>query len=367
MNIVLVGGVNIPTQGGIESYMLNLALHLTKKKHSVWIICRGKEKKEMEWEGVRITQLPCGNNILSLLFLHIFASILILRKGRDIDIVNYQSICIPCLYEWIPKIKGISVCHTQHSYANDNPKYGLIKRSLIYFMYNVSRIIFSPIITVSQYNRELTRKRLGKACTVINCGVNIQNEDIDKNILKEKGIKEKKYYLSISRIDPVKNIDILVKAFLQHPKSEDVQLVICGDTNNSYGELIKSIAKKDERIVFIGPVYGKEKETLLSYCMAFCLISSSEGFPISLLEAMSHSNVCICSSIPACKEILTPQMAIWCKVGDAKELFLKMQKYERSVDSYISYGERARMQVEKNYTWDIISEKYINYIKSLIS
>ena len=67
-------------------------------------------------------------------------------------------------------------------------------------------------------------------------------------------------------------------------------MVIGGDINNAYGRTIVERAKGCKNIIFPGIVYGDAKIALLKNCMAYCLVSSSEGLPIALLEGMSYGN-----------------------------------------------------------------------------
>ena len=366
MKIALVGGSKIPNSGGIENYMLNLALQIKKKGHEPWILCRGDEFKDHSVEGVRVTQLECKESQFSILMHNINASKYIVKNAIDVDVVNYQSIYLPFFYEWIPKRKGIKVCHTQHSFAQDNPKHNMLLRFIIAIIYRISSLVFAPIITVSEHNRALIKRRLHRDAKVINCGVNLPDITNIEDKELPKGIIKNRYYLTIGRIDPVKNLDILIKAFIMHPSNNGVQLVICGNTNNAYGEKIKKIANNDSRIIFYGPVFGEEKELLFKYCLAYCLVSTSEGFPIALLEAMSHGNTCICSDIPANTETLNQECGLWCKPKDVEGLYANMKLLEEQPSIFKHYGIEARKIIEASLTWDKISDKYIDYISTII-
>ena len=366
MRITFVGGSKIPAQGGIENYVMNLAKYVAAKGHSPWIVCRGDISKESIINGIKVTQLKCKENQFSIMILNIRASWMIFRKGKCTDLVNYQSIYLPFFYEWIPKLRGIKVCHTQHSFAQDNPKHGKVSKIIISSIYRVSRLVISPITTVSKYNQELIKRRLLKKSTVINCGVEMPTDKPDTDILERFGIVMGKYYLSIGRIDQVKNLDILISSFMRHPKHVDVQLVICGNFQNVYGEKLKELSKDDKRVIFTGPVYGDDKETLLNNCMAYCLVSTSEGFPIALLEAMAHANPCICSNIAANRETLPKDIGLWCEERDVDSLYDKMLELESSLETYQTYGIKAQEFVRDNLTWEKIADKYIDYAMNLI-
>lgn len=363
MKIIFVGGYNIPSQGGIENYILNLAKQLCNKGHDVHIICRGESDQSFKIGKIKVKQLKVKENALSILMHNIIASWYILGHSIDAEVVNYQSIFLPFLYEWLPKVKGLKVIHTQHSFAQDNPKYSKKLRWIIGALYRISGLIFSPIITVSEYNKSLIYRRLKKRAKVINCGVDFPIHNSKKDILKTLGICEGQYYLTIGRIDPVKNLHILISAFLKRKDNPNYRLVICGNMNNPYGDYLRSVANGDNRVIFPGPVSGDIKNQLLSSCFAYCLVSISEGFPIALLEAMAYGNICLCSDIPACREVLTEQLGLWSQVNDVDSLSGNMIKLENNFQVYGDIKRHVRERVANNLTWDKISNQYIEYLQ----
>lgn len=365
MKIVLVGGYNLPSQGGIENYVLNLAKELYNKGHEIYVIGRGSLDKTFSIDGIHLIQLSIKENLIAILTHNILASWYIFNHLSNVDLVNYQSIFLPILYEWIPRLKGIQVIHTLHSFAQDNPKYSAKLKWMISALYRLSGAVY-PIITVSEHNKGLIRERLKKNATVINCGVHLPRTTLESDILERFNLKEGDFYLTIGRIDLVKNLHLLIKAFLRHSKDNPIKLVICGNMNTPYGKELYALASGDDRVVFPGVVAGSDKEALLNACKAYCLVSSSEGFPIALLEAMAHENICICSDITACKEVLSDLLGLWCKVGDECAIWENMQLIESSPESYHDLNRQVRKRVEENFTWDKISDQYLKYLEENI-
>lgn len=366
MKIVLIGGRSIPNQGGIEQYMVNLAAQLHAHGHQVVLMCRGKESKETFCSGVKVVQHWCPECVLSILIHNIRASLYLLLSREPCDIVNYQSIFFPVFYEWLPRLIGAKVIHTQHSFAQDNPKHGKLSKVLIGGVYFFSRMVCSPILTVSQHNQNLVRKRLGRDSTIVRCGVNVQEHVVKSDIVEKYGLEEDEYYLSIGRIDPVKNLDVLIQAFLSRRVSSAKKLVICGDDRNEYGRYLHELAGDDARVVFAGPVYGDYKEALLEYAFAFCLVSTSEGFPIALLEAMAHGCPCICSDIPANEEALSRELGIWCTARDVNDLRKQMESLEKNKGNLKVIGMKLRDRVKMHFSWDKVAATYLGVIKKLI-
>ena len=173
------------------------------------------------------------------------------------------------------------------------------------------------------------------------------------------------YYLTIGRIDPVKNIDVLIEAFRRCGKRE-YKLVIAGDYANSYGSSLLELAGGSEDILFIGSVMGEDKDCLLRNCFANCLVSSSEGMPISLLEGMACGKPSIVTDIPAIHEVLREEWGCWCSVGDTESLAAQMEYVERN-RSVVTAACASHMAayIAENHTWDKIATKYLNYLYSL--
>lgn len=366
MNIVLIGGCSIPNQGGIEQYMVNLATQLQSHGHQVLLMCRGAKSKVSIYSGVKIVQHRCPECVFSIFLHNIRASLYLLLSRQSWDVVNYQSLFLPVLYEWIPRLFGAKVVHTQHSFAQDNPKHGVLSKILIECVYYLSRIVCSPILTVSRYNQQLIKKRLKRNASIVHCGVASKKDCLQSEVVEKLGLSAGRYFLSIGRIDPVKNLDVLIQAFLNLDYNEARRLVICGDACNEYGCYLRKLAGDESRVVFAGPVYGDDKDTLLAKALAFCLVSSSEGFPIALLEAMSHGCLCICSDIPANEEAISRELGIWCSVRDVNDLSKKMDFLERQKGDFDDIKMKLKERVINYFTWDKIATTYIGVIEKLI-
>ena len=93
--------------------------------------------------------------------------------------------------------------------------------------------------------------------------------------------------LSMARLVPGKGVDIIIRAMSHLP--ENVFLTIAGD-----GEQRKELEKLSsdigvaKRIKFAGWVSGNEKRDLLKMADIFCLPSTYDAFPMSMVEAMAY-------------------------------------------------------------------------------
>lgn len=365
MRIILIGGQSIPGIGGVESYMLNLAQSLKAQGNNVELICSDRNAYVSEYNGVKIIHKVCPrSNIIALPLLFFKSLGYIFQNYKSIDIVNFQSIFLAFIPGLIVRLLGCKVCYTIHSLAEDNPKHGKLIRLAMKLVAFVS--IYGcgkNIITVSNSKADEVRARYGKTCHVIPCGVNYPMHDPKSSILDKYNITPYRYYLTIGRIDPIKNLDILIKAY-NCRNNHAYKLVIAGDYQNDYGSYLLALAQNNQNIIFVGRVMGEDKEHLLKYSYVNCLVSSSEGMPLSLLEAMSYGKPCIVSDIPAIRELIDDEWGYWCQVKDVDSTAEQMRNVE-SIDNISDVGKKMADYVLEHHTWDNIAAKYKSYIQTL--
>lgn len=366
MKIVFIGGRDIPKHGGIETYVYCLALQLVSEGHKVWIICQSKEDSDDFVDGLRLTKVASSNGLIGICRFLRIATNMVAECEEQYDVVNYHRFYFT---KWLIKPLnkcGIKVCFTKHSFAADNPKYGIIAKKIHNVLNYFSFYDIDNCITVSETGSKLLKKRYGKDSQVIRGGIFIPNEgETESQILGKFGLENRKFYLTICRIDPVKELKCLILGFKKRNSRDGVKLVIAGDMNNDYGRSLLDLAQDDERIVFTGPVYDEDKIALLQNAMAYCLVSRSEGFPIALLEAMSYGNVCIVSDIEANREAMPYDLGLWTTVSDASSVCEQMIQLERGKYDIETLRAKIKQYVSNNFTWKISAGVFKKFVLTL--
>lgn len=218
----------------------------------------------------------------------------------------------------------------------------------------------------SQEQTDYFAKVYYKQCVTIPTAVNIPNiQSIHSNILKEYGIPQKCYFLYLGRLVQDKNPDFLIRSFNKANLS-GFKLVIAGanDANPKYVDELHTLAADNPNIFFTGAVYGADKEMLLKECAFFCIPSTIEGLAITLLEAMSYGKICIASDIQANHEALG-ESGIWCKYEDVDDLAKKMHYVTEHSSEITWQSEYNKDRVKRNFTWNIVANKYMKFLKDL--
>jgi glycosyltransferase involved in cell wall biosynthesis len=104
-------------------------------------------------------------------------------------------------------------------------------------------------------------------------------------------VQSKQLLLFLSRIDPKKGLDILLRAFQQiHADNPAVALVVVGDGEPEYLRKIQADVRNlslEASVHFMGFLSGDMKWAAIAAADLFVLPSHSENFGIAVVEAMS--------------------------------------------------------------------------------
>lgn len=363
MRTVFIGAHETPN--GINSYTFNLALALKRRGFESKVLAFGTCSKVLDYNGVTIKQYKTyGSTITSLPALYIKSLPYLIKHRKEIDLVSYQTVTFSVIPSLVCRLFGMKTCAIIHSLPEDSPKHSPLKKQMMVAAMKLALALTSNVITVSNTKAQEVYERYKKKCIILPCGVFLpKNEVLNTNIFKKNGIKPGSFFLTIGRVDPIKNLETLIDAFKQHDHGE-YQLVIGGDVDNAYGKTILERAKGCKNIIFPGVVYGEAKAALLQNCLAYCLVSSSEGLPIALLEGMSYGKIPVVTRIPSIQEVLEKyNIGLWSVVKNVGQLACNMKTIEDEYEKYSGQGKIAQEIVEQNYTWPHICDKFLNMVK----
>lgn len=161
--------------------------------------------------------------------------------------------------------------------------WGSLSRTL-YRLYAPPLSGCDAVIIFGETQRELLERVgvPGSAIHIIPNGVDVEKYSPGPSPLA--GDSHRKF-LYVGRLDPEKNVDVLLGAFMQASPPDDVRLVIMGGG----GERRRLERRfRDHRIQFLGTVTDEQRRIdWLRAAEAFFLPSSIEGLSLAMLEAMA--------------------------------------------------------------------------------
>jgi poly(glycerol-phosphate) alpha-glucosyltransferase len=172
--------------------------------------------------------------------------------------------------------------------------------------------------------------------------------------------KKGRRLLFLGRIHPKKGLDLLLPAWASLPGKRDWELIIAGPDEQGFLGALRDLARNfglERSVTFTGPVTGPVKNSLLHSADVFVLPSYSEGFPMSVLEAMACGVPVLATTASNFPDITSAEAGWECEanLGSVREGLDKA--LNAPDDERWQRGTNGRRLVEHRYNWSsIVSE-----------
>lgn len=373
MHICILTSVQFPPREGIGNYVFGLSKQLIHKGHKVTIITRGNwtgTKKEVI-EGIDVIKVrfiplyPFYINLHGLFLNNIFK-----RIESNIDIVHVHTPLVPFIKTSLPLITTV---HTPMLIDTRSIEVNNLRAKMVKVM---GKYVSFPI--------ELKLlKRSNMTTTVANSVAEELREygtDPKKIIVIGNGVYEniftptenktkEKYILFTGRLAYRKGLfDLINCGKLICEKYADVNFVIVGE-----GMLRDKLEKKvnrlnlENRIIFKGYVSKTDLINLYQNAILHVLPSHYEGLPTVILEAMSCGLPVVATAVSGNLDVIEnfkngllvpPHSPI--EMAKAISILLNDTNLRRDI------GKAARKTIENKYTFDIISDMFVDSYNSLL-
>jgi glycosyltransferase involved in cell wall biosynthesis len=191
------------------------------------------------------------------------------------------------------------------------------------------------------------------------------------SIKQKYKIPDAPYILSLSTLEPRKNIDQTIRCFAKLVEQENIQdlcLVLVGSKGWKYDGLFKELSKFSslkDRIIVTGYVDDLDLAGLYSGAMAFVYPSFYEGFGLPPLEAMQCGVPVITSNTSSLPEVVE-NAGIMVSPTDTDGLCQSM------LDIYLSSVLREKMSFKsieqaKKFSWQNCIDRTIGTYKSAMN
>ncbi len=296
---------------GVENYLINLFANL-KSDNSIEVLPFYNSAKEpnfpagMDLRGLQGSRWPnkVFNSALTVLDNPKFE-----KLYGDFDVL------------WMPDLRPFAIRDktkfslTVHDLSPViHPELYSLKRRIWHSMINYRKSFARAdlIFAVSEYTKYDLVKFFGlppEKIKVVYPGINhhIFKPELDQRIkakVAHKYILPEKFILSVSTIEPRKNILGLIAAFEQIQDSE-THLVIAGRLGWLYSDILEKITNspKKDRIKMLGYIDEQDKPYLMQLARIVCYPSFYEGFGFVPLEAMACGTPVITSARTSIPEI----------------------------------------------------------------
>jgi glycosyltransferase involved in cell wall biosynthesis len=201
----------------------------------------------------------------------------------------------------------------------------------------------------------------------INKVYGILNEKIEviyaaaSSLFLKKSIQKEKIVLTVSSIDPRKNLDKVVQAFSQ--LNADYKLFIVGSKNKTFSNVGLPEADRKNNIIFTGYLSDEKLLELYNKAEIFIYASLFEGFGIPPLEAQSCGCPCIVSNVTSLPEVYGDSVE-YCDPNSLKSIINAMENLINDVEKRDNLTKKGFDNISK-YSWCLSTNELINLLEKI--
>lgn len=198
---------------------------------------------------------------------------------------------------------------------------------------------------------------------------NVPNGISQDKCLVKGNYQENRRILFIGNFDQgqIKGLDILIKAFiLLYKKDQRVTIWIVGrGDKDDMLNLMKEEGIPPTAYLFIGE--NKSLIDLYQQCNVFVLSSRAEGFSNSLLEAIAYGMPCVTTAVSSGKDLIVDGYnGRVVPVGDSQNLANAIEFCFENPILVREWGARSKERVRTYYTFNIVSDKYLDVYQRIM-
>lgn len=358
MKIAILGTRGIPAEyGGFETFAEHLSVGLVQRGHEVTVFCELGDQRPSQFKGVRLKYVKTRKvgPLTTLLF-----DVTCLWQSRSAFDVVYMLGYGASALCWLPRVFGAQVWINMDGLEWARAKWSRVARLYLRCAEAIAMMTPNRIIADAASIKANLQSRYRKLpiCDVIPYGCDIVSTARAEE-LSSFGLTPGSYYLAVCRFEPENHVREIVEGFMQS-KSND-RLVLVGDHKRPTSYIETLTDYKDERILFVGPVYEPKKiQALRCYCRAYIHGHSVGGTNPSLLEAMGCGNLVIAHDNVFNREVLA-NAAFFFSTPD--QISKAIHTIETGLAETIEMQQQVLERVRSFYTWEGVLDSYCNLLE----
>lgn len=365
MKIAIIGSRGYPyVYSGYETFVSEVGPRLVKAGVEVHVYCHKQlfKNRPTEVQGIKLHYIPCiKTKSLSQWSNSFLSTIHALFQRYDVILyVNSANGIFGVLTKIFRKKTAINVDGLEWL----RPKWKGLGAKVFYFSSKMATRWMDEIITDAEAMREIYLEEFKAESTVITYGANIRYSK-NPQLISKWNLAANNYYLIVGRLIPDNNALLILQEFSNSTSNK--KLVIVGDVpyNDDYATNIKKI--KDPRIIFTGYITNSDVLAELYHnCFAYFHGHEFGGTNPTLLKALAYGCAVIALDTPFSREVLqNEEYGIYFTKGSTN-LAQIIDQVEASPQVLIGYKQKSRKRVAQAYTWEKISNQYLELFRKLV-
>lgn len=381
-NVFIIGSKGIPAKyGGFETFVEKLTEQQKSKEIKYHVSCLAEDMREFEHNGARCFNVKVPNiGAAKAVYYDIAALKVCIKYIKENKVENPIIYILACrigpfigFYKRQLNKLGVRLFVNPDGHEWKRGKWNVAIRQYWKIseklMVKHADLLVCDSVNIEKYIKE-DYKQYNPKTIFIAYGADTEKSklaDNDTTLLnwyKEKGIKEKEYYLVVGRFVPENNYETMITEFMKSNTKKDFVLITNVEQNKFYNQLKEKTGfDKDTRIKFVGTVYDQEllkkiRENAYGYFHGH----EVGGTNPSLLEALATTDLNLLLDVGFNREV-GEEGALYFSKEDG--CLANLIDNELDEDKIKALGNQAKKRIESEYSWSNIVYKYESLFKNI--
>ena len=363
MKIAILGTRGIPNNyGGFEQCAEYLSVGLVEKGHQVSVYSPDFHPyKEENYKGVRIIRKKglksfLGNSASNFIYdylcfkdaarkdFDIILELGLITSALSIIFCNHKNKVV------VTNLDGLEWKRSKWNYLVQKITKALEKYGVKHSDYLIADNVGIQKYIVDEYNRNAEFISYGAVDTAAP----------SPNFLKEYSLVPDNYILTIARLEPENNLEMMFDGYIES-KIQTPYFVV-GNHLTEYGDFLKD-KYRNTGIIFLGGIFNKPHLDNIRYYSSFYLHGHSVGGTNpALLEAMAAKTFILAHDNQFNKSVLYQDAYYF---NSPKTLAALLENKEIS-NNKIEFAQNNLSKIVEVYSWSIVVDQYESFFKRIL-
>nr|WP_186827443.1 DUF1972 domain-containing protein [Comamonas testosteroni] len=342
-HLAFVGSVGVPNRyGGFESFLEHCGPEISKEVAEVIVTCDASvyENQECNFKGVKRIFIPIRANGAASIFHDAFAFFRVFNRSSHIFFLGVSGGLWFPIFRLMCDLTGKKIIVNIDGVEWRRRKFGKFKRGILRLLDGMSQVFSHKII----YDNEGLRPYILKPFFSKSSLIDYPGDYVQKipGVQMQKG-----HALTICRIEPENNLDILIEGALN---SRLDSYTVVGNWNHSpYARNLREKYRGQPKIRFLDPIYDAMKlAELRQSCEIYLHGHSVGGTNPSLVEMLFYDCRILCFDVDFNRFTTDNELEYFKNSGDLVKI-ISTQKENIS----------SRDNLRKRYSRNEIVRKYL--------
>jgi len=362
MKIAILGTRGIPNNyGGFEQCAEYLSVGLVKRGHDVTVYSPVFHPyKEDSYKGVNIIRKLSPENIVGTSASNFIYDYLCFKDAsrKDFDIILELGLITSSLSIIFCSRRGKIVVTNLDGLEWKRAKWSTLIQRLTKKLEEYGVRHSNYLIADNSGIQQYIKKEYNREAELIAYGaVDISTPHLD--VLLRYGISKQGYFLSIARLEPENNLELMFDAYIS--TNIKIPYYVVGNHTTPYGDFLKD-KYRNKGVIFLGSIFNKnDLDSIRYYSGVYLHGHSVGGTNPSLLEAIAAKTFILAHNNKFNRSVLEKNAFYFKSSNELAQLII--QDFTSIKEEFI---EQNLNKINKVYRWKFVIDKYESYFKKIL-